>query len=41
MIVHYEKRKKKEILIIIKEVMRCKNYKIFASTNSLDFLIFP
>lgn len=41
MIVHHEKRKKKEILIITKEVMRYKNYKIFASTNSLDFLIFP
>lgn len=41
MIVHYKKRKKKEIVIITKEVMRYKNYKIFASTNSLDFLIFP
>jgi len=36
-----QKRKKKEIVIITKEVMRHKNYKIFASTNSLDFLIFP
>ena len=36
-----QKRKKKEIVIITKEVMRYKNCKIFASTNSLDFLIFP
>lgn len=42
MVVYHEKRKrKKEVLIITKEVMKYVNCKNIAPIDSLDFPIFP